>query len=149
MSLFPATAFSSLPENCPLLWGTARWEAVAVQVGGSIAIRRQGRRLPSTRLVSPEQVQVDLSDPADARAFAPELIAGVKGRTRSTTPQCLPSATWHSGLRRWLLVDYITDADSVVSYEPTTVLLTGNTPAECLLAGLTAAIEAAKKGGAP
>ena len=148
--LIPASRFPTLPEGCPVrfrsanLPGTVR-EPVAngYRVEIANAAPMPGGVRDST-LVGPAHLDVDLTTPAAVRAFAPGLIAAVKERTRFTGPQRQPSAVWHTGFCRWILVDYLTDSDAVVAYEPTTTLILGSTPEECLLNGLKAAMDAAK-----
>ena len=148
--IIPASRFSTLPEGCPVRFRSANLPGtVREPVGNGYRVEvANAAPMPGgvrdSTLVGPAHLDVDLSTPAAIRAFAPELIAAVKGRTRFTTPQRQPSAVWHAGFRRWILVDYLTDIDSVVSYEPTTALITGSTPAECLANGLQAALDAAK-----
>ena len=144
----PASRFTDLPEGCPVLWGDTPATLIGRHSATEYRLRTSGRMALATAGAE-SQLVVALDSPAATRAFAPELIAAVKGRTRFTTPQRQPSAVWHAGFRRWILVDYLTDIDSVVSYEPTTALITGSTPAECLLNGLQAALDAAKDAQCP
>ena len=140
--IIPASRFSTLPEGCPV------WRGETFGYWHTTKPTRQGELgwmdLTTTEPVDHEDLTVDLSTPAAVRAFAPELIAAVKERTRFTTPQRQPSAVWHAGFRRWILVDYLTSNDTVVAYEPTTGVSIGTTPEECLLNGLKAALDAAK-----
>ena len=141
--LISADRFSTLPEGCPVRWGNDPAVVVAWHSATEYRVMVGPRRdFPTVAAAS--QLSVDLTTPAAVRAFAPELIAAVKERTRFTTPQRQPSAVWHTGFRRWILVDYLTDSDAVVAYEPTTTLIRGSTPEECLLNGLKAALDAAK-----
>ena len=147
--LIPASRFSTLPEGCPVRWGGTRWDSATVQLGGAIALRRQGRKGVDTRIVSPEHVQVDLCTPAAIRAFAPALILAVRfpeGRRNDTKypPQPLRDVAHDN----YVLIGYILDSGFPCAYMPRHELVTGDTPEECLLNGLKAALEAAMPGRA-
>lgn len=148
--LIPAFRFSTLPEGCPVLVGDAALpgtirepigKGYRVAIAGSAPMAGGGT---STMIAWAPRMQVDLTTPAAVRAFAPALICAVQGLPAFARPLKEPAAVWCAGLQKWALVDHITGGDSVCSYQPGMELVTGPTPEACLLAGLHAALDAAK-----
>ena len=142
--IIPASRFLTLPEGCTVLWGSSRWDSATVQFGGSIALRRQGRKGVHTRVVSPDQVQADLSTPAAVRAFAPALICAVVGA--ESPPKHPPAVVLDDDYGEYTLIESIGYCDGLEAarYMPGGKGIYAATPEACLLAGLQAALDAAK-----
>ena len=140
--IVPASRFSTLPEGCPV------WRGETFGYWHTTKPTRQGELgwmdLTTTEPVDHEDLTVDLSTPAAVRAFAPELICAVRGLPDYARPEQEPVAVWHTGKAAWVLVDHVNDRDEVVRRQPGLRMVTGPTPAACLLAGLQAALDAAK-----
>jgi len=148
--LILASEFSTLPEGCPVLWGAAPSVVMGRHGATEYRIQIPGRFrtdgwLPTTTAAGESQLRVDLSTPAAVRAFAPALICAVRGLP--SRPRKEPYPLWDDGLNCWLLMDYIggeADGFCGIAYEPGREEVKGDTPEACLLAGLKAALDAAK-----
>ena len=139
--IIPASKFTNLPEGCPVRWGSDPAVVVAWHSATEYRVMVGPRRdFPTVAAAS--QLSVDLSTPAAVRAFAPELICMVRGLPDYARPEQEPVAVWHTGKAAWVLVDHVNDRDEVVRRQPGLRMVTGPTPAACLLAGLQAALDA-------
>jgi hypothetical protein len=116
--LIRASDFSTLPEGCPV---------------------RHGDR--ETTIAGMEVLYVDLSTPAAIRAFAPALICAVKGLPNA--PEQPPVPVHFSQHFYFVLVEYVYGNDAVC-WKPSESDIIAATPEACLLAGLKAALDAAK-----
>ena len=144
--IIPASKFTNLPEGCPVRWGSDPAVVVAWHSATEYRVMVGPRRdFPTVAAVS--QLSVDLTTPAAVRAFAPELIAAVRGLPDRLRPLKEPYPVWDAEYGRWILVDYLGDESDNwhgIAYQPGPEEVSGPTPAACLMAGLKAALDAAK-----
>ena len=141
--IIPASRFTTLPEGCPVRWGSD--PAVVVAWHSATEYRVMvGPRRDFPAVAAESQLSVDLTTPAAVRAFAPELICAVRGLPDYARPEQEPVAVWYTGKSAWVLVDHVNDRDEPVRRQPGLAMVTGSTPEECLLNGLKAALDAAK-----
>lgn len=143
--LIPISCFYAVPSGCPVLWGERRWKALAVQVGGSVAVTRKSRSgKPSTRVAPAHQVQVVLATEAHVRAFVAGLIVSVKfppGKWNDT--KYAPGVVWDAARDQFVLLGYILDSGMPCAYMPRLNQVYGATAEEALLKGLGEALRAA------
>ena len=138
--IIPASRFSTLPEGCPVWRGETfgYWHTTQPTRQGELGLMD----LTTTEPVDHEDLTVDLSTPAAVRAFAPELICAVRGLTHPL--ECPPAALWAARAGHWVLVERVGLDGTLKVCRAATGVVTGPTPAACLLAGLQAALDAAK-----
>ena len=138
--IVPASRFSTLPEGCPV------WRGETFGYWHTTKPTRQGELgwmdLTTTEPVDHEDLTVDLSTPAAVRAFAPELICAVRGLAHPL--EYPPAALWAARAGHWVLVERVGLDGTLKVCRAATGVVTGPTPAACLLAGLQAALDAAK-----
>ena len=136
--IVPASRFSTLPEGCPV------WRGETFGYWHTTKPTRQGELgwmdLTTTEPVDHEDLTVDLSTPAAVRAFAPELICAVRGLAHPL--EYPPAALWAARAGHWVLVERIGLDGTLTVCRAATGVVTGPTPAACLLAGLQAALDA-------
>lgn len=144
--LIPASDFTTLPPECPVLWGDTPAVILGRHGATEYRLRVEGR-LPTTTAVGASQLRVDLSTPAAVRAFAPALICAVKGLLYP--PERPPAAVWSRREGAYVLLEEVTMSGLIVCAPAAAneLPITGGTPEEALLNGLKAALDAA--GGTP
>lgn len=144
MAKFKANLFTSIPSRCPVWWGGTRWDSATVQFGGSIALRRETRRGLTLKIVSPEQVELDLSEDSTVRAYAPLLLSAVKGMPKEEVPLWAVTPLWDVENCGWGLAEFVR-GDGVVSwYQRADNAVHGSTPEATLLKALATATNTAK-----
>ena len=137
--LISADRFSTLPEGCPVRWGND--PAVVVAWHSATEYRVMvGPRRDFPAVAAESQLSVDLSTPAAVRAFAPELICAVRGLAHPL--EYPPAALWAARAGHWVLVERVGLDGTLKVCRAATGVVTGPTPAACLLAGLQAALDA-------
>ena len=146
--LIPADRFSTLPEGCPVLNGHDGKATIFAYDGTN----RRGATMymldfpgVGSSSYAVDEIRVDLTTPAAVRAFAPALILAVRfPEGRYNDSRFPPMPLWDVARDTYTLIGYILDSGALCAYMPRHELVTGSTPEACLLAGLKAALDAAK-----
>jgi len=147
--LIRADRFSTLPEGCPVLVGDAVLPGtIREPIGKGYRVAIAGAApmaggAPSTTIAWAPRMQVDLSTPAAVRAFAPALIAQLLPAGAVGTVAAIPD-----DLGQWHLCIVYGQHDGglhIRGYDAIRgACVVEATPEACLLAGLKAALDAAK-----
>lgn len=137
----PASRFTTLPEGCPVQAGALSGHCGAVATEGRYWFHWPGSREPVE--VLPEDMLVDLSTPAAILAFAPALIAQLVAVGRVGIVAAVPDDL---GQYHLCIVYGMNDGGLHIRGDRAVrgLDVVEPTAEACLLAGLQAALDAAK-----